>query len=313
MGPSGAPPNKGNLKMFKFLSATDKELLITNNSYDNVLAETYVFTTGYSYKSGNPYNSRISLPAEMFATNSTAAAIKVPIQTFFNFKILGWDVETEVIIVAMRYAIAKNKFEENLVSTKFKDSYRESLDEHIKDLKVKTFKIFSPSEENKYVSLGVEWITYKFSPMGWFNVLDQIGESWANWRALESFAQNFVLANGNLMENNPYKKKVIEGAFMHKNKDLSGKEVEILNKKIVVDKKGVEFVLCKFSEDVGGSSLDGTSKKRDHLFIPTKLLKSKVMESKKKEGSLSTTENNINEQPKVSAAPVKYMSVKSTY
>lgn len=299
--------------MFRFLSATDKDLLITDDSYDNLLSgATYVFNKGYSYRSGNSYNSRIALPKGIFSVSTTTDVIKVPIQTFFSFKVIGWDIETETITVAMCYDLVKSKFEENLASAKFIDSYRESLDAHVSDLKIKSFKVSALGEENRYISLGAMWATYKLSPTGWFNALDQIGESWTNWRAGESFTKSFVLINGNLMESNPYKKRVIEGVFVHKNKDLSGKEVEVLNKKIIVDKKGVEFVLCRFSEDVGGSSLDGTSKKRDHLFIPAKLLKSKVMENKEKEES-STTENNKNEQPKVSVAPIKYMSVKSTY
>jgi hypothetical protein len=80
-------------------------------------------------------------------------------------------------------------------------------------------------------------------------------------------------------------KMVVKDDFFHKKKNLRGyiiNSVEGLFIQKVGDKKE-EYLMCKFNEDIGGSCLDGTSPRRDYLFMPKKSLASMPEEEPKKE------------------------------
>lgn len=128
---------------------------------------------------------------------------------------------------------------------------------------MKTFFKFFNTNDNLIVTHGFqERLTeYQFSYNVFFDLLNSMGERWDSYtykakKLTPIKPLNLIVTKDFFHKKRNLKGQSIvstEGLFINKQEDGRGRE---------------EWTLCKFKEDIDGSSLDGTSSRKDHLFLP---------------------------------------------
>lgn len=111
----------------------------------------------------------------------------------------------------------------------------------------------------------------RYSYDNFFMLLDVLGEDWSRFRT-EVFEKS---------------KLVVKSDFFHKKRNLKGHIISKIEGGLFIKKEdGIpkeEYIMCKFEEDIDGSSLDGSSSKKNYLFLPKNAVGELTEEPKKSE------------------------------
>lgn len=95
-----------------------------------------------------------------------------------------------------------------------------------------------------------------------FDLLNALGEDWTRFSHKNKVRKPKLVIHTDYF----YKKRNLRGLV------VNNVEGGLFLKKSNEGQSEEEYIFCKFEEDIGGSSLDGRSPKKDHLFLPKRVV-----------------------------------------